>query len=359
MTGGRIEVRRGAQVFTGWRSVSVDTSLEQAASAATMEVAGLVGAGADMILDGDPVEVWCGDELVFTGWCDEVMPREAADGSTVALSARSKTADIVDCSAPAKVWRSVRLDDWIAELISEYSTGVNDEAGVLGTVVPRIKTQVGETLFDAIDRVTRELRILVTDDENGLLLFTRAGLTPASTDRIVMGENVLAMEGRQSGRDRFSTIEVKGQTVDGDIEFLAAGTYEDRRVLRFRRLIIVPEKGVRTSEAAARAQWEALTRAGRSVQYTYTVQGWTQASGRLWRKNSTVLIDDPRRRFAATPMLITACRYSLDQSGTTTTITVSPASAYTPEPLPEPRRRAGSAGRTSGRWSRWDAGGVE
>lgn len=354
----RIEVRRGAQVFTGWTSVTVDTSLEEAVSAVQLEVAGIVGASEDMVLDGDPIEVWCGSERMFSGYCDEVQPVESSRDTKVTLSGRSRTCDLVDCSAPAKVWRGVRLDDWIAELISAYATGINDQAGVLTTVVPRIKTQVGESIFDAIDRVTREMRVLVTDDENGLLTFTRAGAEARAADRLRLPGNVLEMQGRQSGRDRFSTIEVKGQTVDGnDAELFASGTFQDRRVRRFRRLVIVPEQGLRTADAAKRAQWEAATRAGRSVQYTYTVQGWLQSSGDAWRKNSIVLVDDPRRRFVGTPMLITAVRYSLSASGTTCALTVSPPSAYTPEPMREPARRGGAS--SSGRWSTWDAGGVE
>jgi prophage tail gpP-like protein len=354
---GRVEVRRGASVFRGWKSVTVDTGIEEAVSAASMVVAGVVGASDDMILDGEEIAILHDGEVVFTGYVDDVAPTENATGSSVALGARSKSCDAVDCSTPIGSWKSIKLGDLIAKWISPYNFGVNDEAGVLNTTIPRFRVQAGESIFDAIDRITREMRILITDDENGLLTFTRAGVRGVADDALVMGGNVLAMSGRQSGRERYSEIEVKGQTTTGELDFTTTGTFEDRRVTRYRKLVVVPEKGVSAGEAQWRAQWEALTRAGRSVQYTYTVRGWRQSTGALWRKNTDVFVTDPRRRFNATPMLITSLQYQLSDSGTTTAITVSPASAYTPEPVREPR--SGAGGRTSGRWSKWDAGGRE
>jgi prophage tail gpP-like protein len=354
---GRVEVRRGSQLFSGWKQVTVDTGIEEAVSAASMEVAGIIGASDDMLLDGEAIEILHDGERVFYGYVDDVTPRENASGSGVSLGARSRTCDAVDCSCPLGSWKNVKLGDLIAAWISPYDFGVNDEAGVLNTNIPKFRTQAGESIFDAIDRVTREMRIMITDDENGLLTFTRAGVRGTATDGIVMGGNVLSMSGRQSGRDRYSEIEVKGQQVTGELDFTTTGTFEDRRVRRYRKLIVVPEKGVTAGEAQWRAQWEALTRAGRSVQYTYTVQGWRQSDGSLWRKNTDVFVTDSRRRFNATPMLITNVQHQLSDGGTTTALTVSPASAYTPEPVKEPR--SGAGGRTSGRWSVWDAGGRE
>jgi len=201
-----VEVRRGSQVFTGWKTLTIDTSLEEAVSAVSMEVAGPIGASDDMVLDGDAISVYHAGTLVFTGYCDEALPREDAAGSAVALSGRSTTCDAVDCSAPAKVWRSVRLGDLVAELLGPYRIGLADEASVSATILPKVKAQPGESVFDVIDRVTRELRILVTDDAAGRLVFTRAGLSGDASDRLSLPGNVLSMSGRQSGRERFSDI---------------------------------------------------------------------------------------------------------------------------------------------------------
>lgn len=353
----RIEVRCGSRVFAGWKSLTVDTSLEEAVSAVSMEIAGPVAATDDMILDGDAITVYHGDQLVFTGYCDDVQVREDAQGSSVTLAGRSRTCDAVDCSAPSKVWRSVRLGDLAAELLGEYGIDLSDEANVASRVIPKAVCQPSESVFDMLDRITREMRILIADDAQGRLVFTRAGASGDASDGLVLPGNVMSMSGRQSGRDRFSTIEVKGQVATGEIDFATSGTYEDRRVKRHRRLIVVPEKGITSAEAAWRANWEALTRAGRSVQYHYGVQGWVQSDGALWRRNTDVVITDPARRFVQTPMLITAVQYSLSENGTTSTVTVAPVSAYTPEPVKEPR--SGAGGRSSGRWSKWDAGGVE
>lgn len=353
----RIEVRCGRRVFVGWKSLTVDTSLEEAVSAVSMEIAGPVAATDEMILDGDAITVYHDDALVFTGYCDDVQVREDAQGSSVTLAGRSRTCDAVDCSAPAKVWRAVRLGDLAAELLGEYGIGLVDEAGVGSRVIPKAVCQPSESVFDVLDRLTREMRILITDDGTGRLVFTRAGASGSAPSALTLPGNVLSMSGRQSGRDRFSTIEVKGQIVTGEVDFATSGTYDDRRVKRPRRLIVVPEKGVTSAEAAWRANWEALTRAGRSVQYQYSVQGWATPGGDLWRRNTDVLVTDPRRRFVQTPMLITGVQYSLTEAGTTSSITIAPVSAYTPEPTKEPR--SGAGGRSSGRWSKWDAGGVE
>jgi len=354
---GRVTVRSDSRIFSGWKTVEVDTSIESAVSTASMTIAGRVQAEFNAILAGDPVEVWVDDHRMFSGYATKVTGRETDAESMVSVQAESRTVDAVDCSIPAQVWRNVRFEDLLAEWLSPYDLGVNFAVAEAASYrVGRYRTTPGESIFDGADKLSRELRVLVTDDENGLLTLTRAGLAGDCVDPIQLPGNALSVSFEDDVSERFSDLEVKSQRASGEVDPVTTGTFIDRFVGRPRRKLIVPERGTTQGEAIWRAQWEALTRAGRSMRRSYTVQGWLQSDGTPWRKNTNAVVTDSRRGHIATPLLVTACLHTLGEDGSKTVLTLSPASAYTPEPVRQPSGRAGSV---SGRWSRWDAGGVE
>ncbi|MNJ69299.1 phage late control protein GPD [compost metagenome] len=90
--------------------------------------------------------------------------------------------------------------------------------------------------------------------------------------------------------------------------------------------------------ALSRANWERGNRMGKALQATYTVQGWRQSNGALWRHNTVVRVIDPLIGFDR-DMLIAEVTYSLNDQGTTTTLVVGPPEGFEPEPSDPLKRR--------------------
>lgn len=327
-----IELRARGRKVTGWTALSLSSSLEEAASTLSASVSGYYAAtGDDQLACGDLARVYVGDDLAWTGYVE--APEDAIDGESEAttVTGRSKTCDAVDCAAAAGSWTGLTLAALFARLIGDHDLELLDEAGVGGTVIPRHRTEPGETIHDALDRLSREVGYLVTDDGRGRVVLTRAGAGGRAATSIVQGAGVLSSQGGWDVSQRFSHYEVAGQVVeDTDVDVHAFGLAEDPGVGRTRRMVIVPERGMNKAQARRRAQWEAVTRAGRSFVATYQLRGWRHGvdTGALWRPNQIVSVVDGRRGLFGVDLLVTAVTLTLDEGGRRAAVTVQPAAGF-------------------------------
>lgn len=351
--------------YGGWKSVRIGAGIERQARDFELAVTDR-WPGSDIprrVAPGDLCRVRIGSDLVLTGYVDSTPISH--DGSTVTISikGRSKTADLVDCSAIVEPgqFKGRTVQQIAAELATPY--GIEVVAAVdTGAAIADHQIQQGETAFESIDRLLKLRALLSTDDAEGRLILTRAGSARAATD-LVVGQNVLTGSADLDFKDRFSEYRVKGQRTaevaassddeeddddaDGsdasgpDIAALTdsaaattqvLSTHTDSGVTRRRVLVIVADGQPDGATARDRARWEAAYRAGKSYEAMYTVQGWRQAGGQLWLPNQLVRVKDPIIGFDL-DMLIAEVTFSLSESGTTTTLKVAPKAAY--ELLPE------------------------
>jgi prophage tail gpP-like protein len=85
-------------------------------------------------------------------------------------------------------------------------------------------------------------------------------------------------------------------------------------------------------------------RAARSATVTVTVHGWTQRDGSLWPINALVPVHIPAFGITYTDLLITEATYTLSlQGGTITTLSLTRADAFRPEPTIAPSSSSSSA----------------
>ncbi|MGY0794337.1 phage baseplate assembly protein [Azospirillum argentinense] len=351
--------------FGGWKSVRIAAGLDRQARDFELSVTDR-WPGSDVprrIAPGDACQVFIGADLVLTGFVDATPISYDADTVTVGVKGRSKTADLVDCSAihePGQ-FKGRKVDQIATELAAPYGVAVLAAVDT-GAPIADHQVQQGESVFESIDRLLKLRALLSTDDAEGRLVLTRAATARAATD-LVVGENILTGSADLDCKDRFSEYRIKGQrAADGDDDDggdedggpdigallgAAAPTSQvvavqaDTAIRRRRVLVIVADGQPDGGTARERARWEAAHRAGKSFEATYTVQGWRQGDGRLWVPNALVRVRDPVIGFDV-DMLVSAVSYSLSEAGSVTTLTVAPQAAY--ELLPEPPKAKGKKG---------------
>lgn len=373
------ELRINARRFRGWTEVAFSASIEEAVRTLSVRLIGAYQDDTDeQVTAGDLVSAWVGADQLFAGYAETFTDESAADSESLSIECRSKTCDLVDCSAPVKAWSNIRLDKLVGALCEGFPVSVAFESSVAAArLIRRFRTTIGETVFAAIDRLCKEQGLLVTDDEAGRLVITRAALggmsaggsstssvlvpyppgyevgpgddaggiittvtTPTagryvaasvSSTRLVRGRNILASSGTWDLSQRFSNYEVKGQTItDLDVDAAAVGDADDPGITRFRRLVIVPEKGVDRPGARDLARWEAVTRAGKSLRLSVTLAGWRQDDGSLWRPNQLVRVTDRRKRLLDAQLLIVRVGMSLGANGRKTVLDLAPAAGFEP-----------------------------
>lgn len=332
----RVTVVRGGLAFPWWTTVTIVESLDNAVSSFELELPGAFAAAAPGSLEpDDDVKIYVGDDLVITGVIDEVAIGGDATGTTVKVSGRSRTREIVDCSAPLGSWSGLTLLALARKLVAEYGLEVVDEAGVGSRVIRQHRTEEGETIFDALDRLGRDHAFLVTDDARGRVVLTTAGAAGAAGDKIVRGTaGFLSGDVSRSCAGRYSHIEVRGQSVsDLDVDVDVMGGAEDVGVGRYRRLIVRPERGMTRADAALRARWEATTRAAKALEASYELRGWRRADGALWRRNEVVEVLDGLGGLVGVELLAVEVRRTLTpEAGRMTSVALKPPKAYQPQP---------------------------
>lgn len=334
--GDLVEVRANGRRLTGWTAAEIAGAIDEATSTWSITTSGVFDPTKIPLQGGDLVEVLVGPDLVATGYVDRVAVRCSRDEVTLTYSGRSKTCDAVDCSAPLGARAGKRLAAVVADMVADYALDVIDEAGVGGEIVPRSRPQDGESVFEVLERVGRERGFLVTDDALGRLVLTRAGAAGKASTPIVYGTpGVLESDCAWDMSERYSHYEVRGQiATDAEVDPSVVGGAADRAVLRFRRLVIKPEKPVDTAGARRWAAWEATTRAGKSFAGTYTIRGWRQEnSGELWAKNLLVDVVDHRNGLFGPELLIVGVTLTIDKDGgRIAVLRVGAAAGFEPPP---------------------------
>ena|SRR5471030_1179190 len=334
-------LRVNGREWGGWTALSISAGVERIARDFNVTIT-RQWPGADdkaelqpRVKYGDAVEVSIENDLVLTGYVDATPVRYDASGISVGIVGRSKTADLIDCSAAPTQFTGRTLVQIATQLAAPFGVGVID-AGVESGAMLGLQADHGETVMDVLNKMIGLKQVLAYDNEKGQLVVGPTGAEHTVT-ALVLGQNILSCDTERSIRDRFSQYDVAGQRAGNNDDFGAATTSAiraqtvDAGVKRYRPLIIKQTGNATGQTCKDRSEFEMYRRAARTDEVTYTVQGWRQGDGSLWKSNQTVVVYDPVLGFNNREMLIAEVTYKQDDTGTTTEIRVGPSEAYLPK----------------------------
>lgn len=330
----------GGLAYGGWTRLEVQRGIEQIAGGFVLQLtARWPGVDEPMQLrEGLACQVKMGDDLVISGWIDDYETDDTATSSSIRISGRDKTGDLVDCSAIHKTgqWRGVRLERIVADIALPFDIKVVVAAGTdTGEVFKRFALEEGEKAFDAIDRACRLRAVLVTSTPDGNLLITSAS-TVSSGVALAEGVNMTKFNSRHSWKERHSEITLKGQVPGDDFENGPAAAHlkasgKDAEIARYRPLVVIAEHGTSNKSLADRAAWEVKVRMGRGKRGGCTVVGWRTGedgqAGPLWQPNTLVHVTSARMNIDR-EMLIVSCSYQLTEQGRMTDLSFARPEAF-------------------------------
>jgi len=326
-------------VFGGWTSMRLSLSMEHCANRFEIELTEMWPDQQQprRILPWDGCEVLLGDQVVITGYVDELDVEHNDQDHALRVTGRDKTSDLVDCSAVAKTgqWRGLKIEQIAEQLAKPFGIKVRADVNT-GAALPSFAVQEGESAFEAIERAARMRALLLMSDGQGRLLITRAGTARVDTP-LVLGVNIAAGGVRYDVRDRYSDYVVKGQSSGryyegGDAALVAKqaasakAMVKDTLVPRYRPLVMTGECQDVGASLGQRVQWEANVRAARSTQVQIDLRGWEHDGG-LWRPNALVYVQD-RWLGIDGELLISAVDFTLSEDGRKTTLHLTNKDAF-------------------------------
>ena len=369
--------------YGGWKSARISAGIERQARDFDLDVTDRWPGQTEIprrIQPGDTCRLFIGPDLVLTGYVDATPITYDGRSVSVSVKGRSKTADLVDCcpiptgkaigakaapwpdvigpdgkkpnviAPPAKSaaqWRQQKMELIAAALAAPYSVRVIAEVDT-GKAIPEHQVQVGETVFESIDRMMRLRHVLSTDNERGDLVFIDVGSAGRATTAIETGVNVLAASTELDYKGVFSQYIVKGQRAGSNDQFGSdvseeegnssndsasttvtgdTATSTDARAKRLRVLVLKQSGQADEGTCKDRADYERAHRAAKALQTSYTLAGWRQQDGSLWLPNMLVWVRDSLIGFNA-EMVIAEVSYIMDSQGLRTEIKVGPVDGY-------------------------------
>lgn len=354
-----VTMTASGQKVSGWTSVTIHRSVEQVAHEFTLEATnsrldesgtltatGLsresVHATADVISTAEVVKLAIDGNTIITGYIDDFEFSYDAQTATVRATGRSKTGDLVDCSAihGSGVWTNADIVKIASDLCEPF--GISVSAFVTNAdhlkKFDRFRLDPGETVFEALTRAAEMRGVLLLTDQDGNLTIERAS-TFSSGATIALGENILRGTVTRSLRERFSDYLFKGQSGASDEWYgknvaQISTSVSDDGVLRYRPLVVIGQKQRAKDDLAKRAANERNVRAGRATRYRYTVPEWTTGEdGALWDPNTLARVVDPWCD-ADTTALVTSVEFVLDLQKRETNIDLLDRSAFDVMALP-------------------------
>ena len=279
------------------------------------------------VKQGDKVEVRIGSDLVVTGYVSATPVSYDARSISRSIVGRSLTADLVDCSSEVMQWREQSVLDIVKSLASQVNVSVVSEVDA-SLLINDHSVDPSETIFESIDRLLTISRLLSTDDERGNLVIAKPGSSGRSAEDLVLGQNIVSCRMAQDFSKCFSQYRVIGQRsgsddLDATSISEVVGEQADPRIER-NRLLIIQQSGQLTPELAKdRAVWESASRVAKALAVDYTIVGWRQSTGALWKANQLVKVKDEVAGLNR-DMLITEVTYELSDSGMLTHLRLMP-----------------------------------
>lgn len=335
--------------YEGWKQVQVHSSLEELCQSFSVDFSLKTSEKSPSVQlhEGDVVEVQIGGEPVITGYVDDPTESYDARSHTLSVSGRSKTEDLVDCSA---IYQSGRIANkslkQIADLLCKpfgISVSVAEDLDI-DDPIPVFKIQESQSPFEALNDVCRQSGLLQITDPKGNLVLTRASHTVVPDIELRYGVNIKRGTRKNSFRDRFSEYVFKGQRAGTDSSHGADAAHvkariTDDEVKRYRPLLIIDHRAT-SKRLEQRAKWERNTRAGRAKAITYDVQGWTAAHG-LWRPNQLIHVADDKFQIEDDLLIVATDMQRDRQGGRVTTLTMMPKETFDVLNPPKIKRKRG------------------
>ncbi|WP_112663492.1 phage baseplate assembly protein [Microvirga flavescens] len=310
--------------FTAWKRSEVNASMKEAARSFTLEVAAEAGALATAwkFKAGTALEIYSNDDLLLKGYVDRYEPRLSERQSEVTISGRSKSADLIDSSAdhPTGSFRNKTPDEIGNELAASHGVKIRTDAEL-----EPVDYQVtpGETVFRALEKMTRTQGVTLMGEADGSILITKAGKrTRRHVGGIIDWQNLKNGSANHDWSNRHAKYIVRGQLPDGhgpdslELEAIArdAGVDRNNRVV-----IVIQEENTSKSRIKKRAENRRDRATGAALRATITVQGFRDEVGKIWTPGHLVWVESPFLNLMQ-DMLIEDVRFNQDDSGSITTL---------------------------------------
>ncbi len=296
---------------------------------------------------GESCTIVVDDELVMTGFIENVTGTYTAGSHVIIVSGRDKTADVLDSSI--NIMDDIRAPVTLKQIIEKVIEHIGADIAVVDAASPEpfnkaediVAPQPGDNAFQFIEGYAQKRQVLLTSNAEGNIVITNSEATPSGgvLQNALGGNsnNIVASSWAYLANGLYNKYIQKGQldpvalsfggSTSSDGVVSQQGEAVDDSIRAGRQLVTTPDKGFSQAQLQSRAEWSKKIRQGRSVSYSCDTQGFQNSAGALWTVNTLVSIFDD---FADIDrdLLLNSIQFSYSGRGSISLLTFVEADAY-------------------------------
>lgn len=282
---------------------------------------------------GDAVKILADGVIILNGYIQNLSVYYGASNHTITIIGNCRTVDINDSSVIGqKTFNGVVSFEKVARTVLDNAemsfidiiNETNEDIKFNATDI--IQAEVGQSIFDFLEKYSRKKQFILTTNEDGNLLMLRASnqrlgldllrLENNNTNNILNANLDSGIENRYNKyicRSQLNPYEQSGNVLPQDISNQNNSTGIDNLIRPSRVLEFQTENDEDNMSTGNRAQFEANVRRANSVNYTCSVQGHS-VNGVPFKINRLAFINDDFAGISS-DMLLHTVNFSYDVSG--------------------------------------------
>lgn len=258
----KLQLKVGNKKYSGWENIVIVKSMDSMAHNFAMDIYKSVDID---IKDDDIVQILKDDEVFLTGYIDNITIRISDTKQPMQITGRSKTADLIDCNIEVnKQYNKQNIKQIISDLIKPFNISVSSSLALKPLEI--FNTKVGETYFDAINRLCKQTNTLPVSDNFGNIEIIKNQKIKIS--RVMKDGDFKEVNYPKKLDKRFSSYTYKKEDIDTDV---TDGIVKDDTVKRYRPFV---EVNTDDKDNADLAKWEKNKNKAEEANITAIVKDW-------------------------------------------------------------------------------------
>lgn len=216
--------------YAGWENVVINKSMDSIVDNFAMSIKDSTEIG---LTEDSNVKVIKDGKVFLSGFFDNITVNVGDTKQPMELSGRSRPCDLVDCNIEEnKQYNNQNIVQIMEDLVSPFNIKVSSSLEL--EPLELFKTKVGETYFDAINRLCKQTNTLPISTVNGDIEIIKNAMKMSS--KILRDGDFKELSFPRVLKERFSKYTYRKESADEDI---TDGFIEDENVTRFRPFVAV------------------------------------------------------------------------------------------------------------------------
>lgn len=301
-----VELLIDGKLHGEWEGYEIDGDLLTPADGWHV-VLGLMGKPPAEVVEGSPVKVLVGGEVVLTGYIDDIEHSIRKGENNFSMSGRDLATDLVDCCVPIFSAKMVGLKEIATKITNTFKIKPPVIDADATRTREKINVEPGDTAWDALVCAAEANGLWPWFEPDGTLVIGGPDYSTPIVAHLIMrksgkGNNVLGISKHTSMQGRYSDVTVLGQAHGTDTEpgrnALKDGAQDDDFVFagRYRPKIVTDHECDSIADCRDRAR--KIISDGRINGLTLTVEvkghriiaSGTEFDGKLWKPGMRMIL---------------------------------------------------------------------